>query len=417
MIDNGSKEVVNTLSSTTNNTTVATNNIKNNNNTSDDVCNWAQCENSFCQKWRKVPSNVDLDALSNRKNKFVCQHINGVSCNTPEDDWTDNDVTVTAASSTNNKYKSKAPRNTTSIEVYRGKPIEPLDDIDTESFPDGWIKLITKRTSGKLIGKLDPYWLTPKMKYRLRSMVEVKKFLIALEYCKGDEVVAKMNMKKMKMLKRKTERATTRIKKTKKDPSITTTGAAAVEKVKNDDTTTTKKRKYWISPFVSSSTENSQLSLSTIESIKEEVAVGRKMIKTGITTTKESKLVRPSNDVNHCNNVNVYNNDCISHDYMSLYGPIAFQQEHDGIEQQEQELRINQEKSKVNDDDDIPSSSVPSITRLYVSEEEISINRNIDDDDFIAHDYVSLYGKVLLQQEAVDDKLYITQSKTKSKMK
>merc|ERR1712045_418831 len=115
---------------------------------------------------------------------------------------------------------------------------------------------------------------------------------------------------------------------------------------KNNDTSTTKKRKHWISPFLLS---------TTIEST-EDVAVEKRR-KTGITST-EPKL---ANDVDYyaCNN-NLYNNDCVVHDYMSLYGPITNEQQRHQQQQQ----------------DDIPSSSVP----IPSFSEEI-INKNIDDDD------------------------------------
>jgi len=319
--------------------------------------------------------DFNLNALRNGEVKFVCHDINGLSCNTPEDDWTDYDYNITVTKkSANNKCKQKSPTQTKSsatptrarpVEVYRGEPIDSLADINMKFFPDGWEKLIMKRTSGKLIGKLDPFWLTPKMKYRLRSMVEVKQFLIALDHCKGNEVAAKMNMKKIKVSKRKTEKVTKRNKKTKTVPStnISTNGTTIEMMKKNDNTSITKKRKHWISPFLLS---------TTIEST-EDVAVEKRR-KTGITST-EPKL---ANDVDYyaCNN-NFYNNDCVVHDYMSLYGPITNQQQR---HQQQQ--------------DDIPSSSVP----IPSFSEEI-INKNIDDDDIISHDYMSLYKQVILQHQ------------------
>lgn len=43
-------------------------------------------------------------------------------------------------------------------------------------------------------GDKDRYWFTPAKKYRLRSMVEVKKFLENLKRTGGDEVQAKKMM-------------------------------------------------------------------------------------------------------------------------------------------------------------------------------------------------------------------------------
>eukprot|EP00934_Nitzschia_sp_Nitz4_P006918 Nitzschia sp. Nitz4//scaffold41_size133979//27876//35172//NITZ4_003333-RA/size133979-snap-gene-0.98-mRNA-1//1//CDS//3329551428//6908//frame0 len=52
------------------------------------VSNWVQCENPDCQKWRKVPWNVDIDMLSE---KFVCTdnvwNPASASCDAPEDEW------------------------------------------------------------------------------------------------------------------------------------------------------------------------------------------------------------------------------------------------------------------------------------------------------------------------------------------
>merc|ERR1712241_424023 len=219
----------------------------------------------------------------------------------------------------------------------------------------------------------DSLWLTPKMKYRLRSMVEVKQFLIALDNCKGNEVVAKMNMKKVKMSKRKTKKAATRNKNTKTVPFINvSTNGTTIKMMKKNDTSTTKKRKHWISPFL----------LSTTVESTEDISIEKRR-KTGIST--EPKLVSDV-DYDACNN-NVYNDDCIVRDYMSLYGPITNEQQQHRHQQQPQ--------------DDIPSSSVLSIPIPSFSEEIII--ENIDDDDFIPHDYMSLYGQVMLQQQQQQD--------------
>ena len=69
------------------------------------------------------------------------------------------------------------------VEVYRGKPTESLVDIGLDHWPEGWIKILIQRQSGKFAGKSDSYWYTPKQHFKLRSMVEIKQFLIALRYC------------------------------------------------------------------------------------------------------------------------------------------------------------------------------------------------------------------------------------------
>ena len=82
-----------------------------------------------------------------------------------------------------------------SIELYRGDPTESLHDIGMEHWPSGWTKVVVQRQGGQFSGK-SAYWYTPKKKYKLRSMVEVKQFLIALQHSKkADETVAKQYMK------------------------------------------------------------------------------------------------------------------------------------------------------------------------------------------------------------------------------
>jgi hypothetical protein len=52
------------------------------------VANWVQCEHPDCLKWRKVPWNVDVDALPE---KFYCSDNKwnpaASSCDAPEDTW------------------------------------------------------------------------------------------------------------------------------------------------------------------------------------------------------------------------------------------------------------------------------------------------------------------------------------------
>ena len=81
--------------------------------------------------------------------------------------------------------------STASEPVWIGEPNEALDG----GWPSGWTKKIYERQSGKSKGHLDRYWFTPQKKYKLRSMVEVKKFLKALKQTKNnDEDAAKARM-------------------------------------------------------------------------------------------------------------------------------------------------------------------------------------------------------------------------------
>ena len=62
--------------------------------------------------------------------------------------------------------------------------------------PEGWIKQIYQRRNSAINkGKQDCYWITPGKLFKLRSMVEVEKFLAALKAADGDETKAKQTMK------------------------------------------------------------------------------------------------------------------------------------------------------------------------------------------------------------------------------
>ena len=71
--------------------------------------------------------------------------------------------------------------------VFSGLPDEPLPG----GWPDGWTKKVFQRASGESKGHTDRYWFTPINQFKLRSMVEVNKFMQALEQTNGDEVAAK----------------------------------------------------------------------------------------------------------------------------------------------------------------------------------------------------------------------------------
>ena len=68
-------------------------------------------------------------------------------------------------------------------EVYSGLPDDPIPG----GWPPGWIKKKVLRTAGTMKGKADPYWYTPKLRIKLRSMAGVKRFFTALSQCNGDE--------------------------------------------------------------------------------------------------------------------------------------------------------------------------------------------------------------------------------------
>ena len=83
------------------------------------------------------------------------------------------------------------------LPIYVGPP----DDVLEGGWPDGWIKRVYKRGGGgggsiKTAGTTDKYWYTPSKSYKLRSMVQVKKFVKALERFDGDEELAYKNFNK-----------------------------------------------------------------------------------------------------------------------------------------------------------------------------------------------------------------------------
>jgi Methyl-CpG binding domain len=70
-------------------------------------------------------------------------------------------------------------------EVYRGPPNDEIEG----GWPPGWLKTEVKRNSGAYAGARDRYWFSPGGK-KLRSMIEVKKFFLALSQVRGDEEAA-----------------------------------------------------------------------------------------------------------------------------------------------------------------------------------------------------------------------------------
>jgi hypothetical protein len=67
--------------------------------------------------------------------------------------------------------------------IWTGTPDEKL----AGGWPKGWIKKVYNRSRGP---RIDRYWYSPKQQLKLRSMVEVKKFIAALVEVSGDEQAA-----------------------------------------------------------------------------------------------------------------------------------------------------------------------------------------------------------------------------------
>jgi len=88
--------------------------------------------------------------------------------------------------------------------VYVGPPTGFIDRDKTKPWPEGWKKITKKRPpGGKYPGSLDSYWITPKKKYRFRSMVEVREFVAAMESHGGDEEKARAEINARKPKKTK----------------------------------------------------------------------------------------------------------------------------------------------------------------------------------------------------------------------
>ncbi|KAL3921197.1 MAG: hypothetical protein SGILL_002873 [Bacillariaceae sp.] len=87
------------------------------------VSNWVQCENEDCQKWRKIPWNVDVDLISQR---FVCSdnkwNPSSASCDAPEDDWDEeNDACVEADGSVKPREVDTSQSEELEVESQRGE--------------------------------------------------------------------------------------------------------------------------------------------------------------------------------------------------------------------------------------------------------------------------------------------------------
>lgn len=107
------------------------------------------------------------------------------------------------------------------IEVYRGRPTERIvvemnnnksddndnDDDDATNWSLGWTKITNRRANqGHTNSRKDSYWITPKLKYRLRSVLELHHFVTALNSttCNGDEELAKKTLELYKKKKKTT---------------------------------------------------------------------------------------------------------------------------------------------------------------------------------------------------------------------
>lgn len=69
--------------------------------------------------------------------------------------------------------------------IWEGRPDELFPGGG--EWPKGWVKRIYERMSGATSGQTDKYWYTPILQHKLRSMLEIQRWLQAMEMCHGDE--------------------------------------------------------------------------------------------------------------------------------------------------------------------------------------------------------------------------------------
>jgi hypothetical protein len=63
----------------------------------------------------------------------------------------------------------------------------PPADLDGIRWPDGWLQRAYRRNFGRTKGRVDVYWYTPRMRYQLRSRLEVRRFMGVLQALDGNE--------------------------------------------------------------------------------------------------------------------------------------------------------------------------------------------------------------------------------------
>lgn len=128
----------------------------------------------------------------------------------------------TVASSTKTQVMSSVPATATTVNLdilptvvqdilAKGRLLKNFfqEKVAEGGFPNGWIEHVHRRNQTSQTNKIheDHYWYTPKTGKRLRSTVEVRKFLEHLKATKGDEDLA------WSMLKESAKKGTTKKRK------------------------------------------------------------------------------------------------------------------------------------------------------------------------------------------------------------
>jgi len=96
-------------------------------------------------------------------------------CSTPNVEFL---VDVDNASNAPTSTDRISPVSASAQEIFSGQ---------AENCPEGWIKKIFLRVTGETNGRRDSYWYSPLRGYKLRSKVELRRFLDALEKNGGNE--------------------------------------------------------------------------------------------------------------------------------------------------------------------------------------------------------------------------------------
>jgi len=154
--------------------------------------------------WKIIFDDCDEDILSHvdllNALKLYDQYKEYDKKSNPLSMRPDEELDSIDAASTSRKYGKKKTKvspkrgkQSYSPKVPRAEPEPvwsgpPADEELEGGWPKGWVKKVFARKKGTT---KDRYWYTPNQKYKLRSMVEVKRFLAAVTKTKGDEVKAK----------------------------------------------------------------------------------------------------------------------------------------------------------------------------------------------------------------------------------
>lgn len=171
---------------------------------------------SDVEKWRIIYDDGDVDIMSHDvlvvaldyyDTKKQLDTINLRKRDEGKETGTESEMEIETSAGTkrhgkNIKTKATPPKKgkgRTNSKVTRSEPVpiwegEPNEKIEG-GWPDGWVKKIFARKHGASKGATDRYWYSPNKKIKLRSLVEVKKFLKALIDTNGDEQKAKKLMK------------------------------------------------------------------------------------------------------------------------------------------------------------------------------------------------------------------------------